>query len=175
MILHTPLEYAKAEGELRAYLENHLGRTDAERLALFTWENSATPAAYMDGLAYLSRGVSTNGTKFVEKLLVLAHKPKEVREAELELTVFGARLVNELVNRILGAVEADRPKLAEECAAEMNHRMREKLNAMWPGTPDYMVNGALLAGCHWHRESGSFEIDQVKLVGCMRQADPMKV
>lgn len=174
MILHSiDAQHSADELEFRKYLIGALGEADAERLVLFSWENSISIAAYMNALAHIVRGVGQYGASFVHHVLEVAWKPKEQREAEIELSEFGYRLVHDLTQRIMSAVNEDRPKLAEECYLEMCHRVREKLREMWPNQPDYVVNGALIAGCHHHKDRGCFEIDQVKLVNAMLAKDPL--
>lgn len=174
MILRTTdRQHASDETEFRKYLISELGTEDAETLASFTWENSATPVAYMTSLAHLVRGVGTHGKGYVSRVLEVARKPKEIREAEMDLAVFAHVVVNDCSRRVACSPEAERGKVAEEVWLELVHRTREKLGRMWPGSPDYIVNGALAVGCIWDKQAGTFGIEPIKLVAAMRQKDPL--
>lgn len=174
MILRTKTaQHAADEAELLKYLIAELGETDAARLARFSWEQSSEPIAYMNAIAHLVRGVGAHGKGFVSKVLEVASKPKEAREAEIDLAVFARAMLIDLTARVASTTPDDRDQLAAECWLELNHRLRERLNGMFPGRPDYIVNGALIAGTEWDRAAGTFGVNVVKLIEGMKQKDPL--
>lgn len=175
MILRTTeTRLSKAEVDLRKFLIAELGETDAESLARFTWETSkCAQAEYVDALAFLTRGIGSHGSSFVHKILEVAAKPRETREAEIDLTIFCKQLVDDLTQRILGAAPDDREMLAAECWKELQHRLRDRLSSMFPGRPDYIINGALISGTDWDKAGATFTIHVHMLVDSMKQKDPL--
>lgn len=169
----TDPQHAKDELEFRQYLHAQLGDTDAQLLVDFVYENAATPVAYVTGLAHLVKGVGASGPGFVGQLIELAKKPKEAREAEMDIAVYVKLVIGDATHRIRCEPAGTREQVADELWREVLHRTREKLNAMWPGTPDYIVNGALLVGMQWDRESGHFNAFPAKIVDAMRRKDPV--
>lgn len=173
MILRTTQpQHAADEKELRDWLQANLGVEDAELLAAWIWENEhrTGPVAYLSGLAQVVQGAATMGRSFVGNLLDMAKKPKEVRDAELELTRFAGALLRKLTDRV--RAHGGDPAAAHEAELELRARVREKVEAMWPGTPDYIINGAMAVGVT--HKNGAFGVEVAHLVKGMLQEDVLK-
>ncbi len=175
MILRTiHPQHTQDEKELRLWLQQNLGVEDAELLAGFVWEiEHRSPNAaeeYLSGLAQIVIGVVRVGPVFVGSLLTQARRPKDVRQAEHELMVFASEILPPLVARIKkhdGASEA-----IKHAADELITRARERIEKMWPGKPDYIVNSAVACGVV-HKD-GAFSIDAAAIAKCMLQEDVLK-
>ena len=170
----TKNQQREDEKEFREWLTKELGQTDQETLSSFTWELSPTPHGYMNSLAILIRGIAAHGRSHVDQILEIAKFPKEHRLAEIDLTSFSKSILEKLTERVLAANQKDREKVAQDCWLELRSLVKERIEKMWPSAPDYVVNGAVLCGCDWDKQNGSFSINPRKLVEAMTQSDPLK-
>lgn len=174
MILRTTSPQAsKDEADFALYLTGRLGEADSTDLARFVWETAGEDQhRYLVGRAAMCRGVDKDGPAFVANVLQLARKPKEQRQAELELAMFSQQLLGRIVEKLRR--HPDDQAAAHDAWREIGQSLQAQVRKMFPSVPDYQRDGALVRFTRWEKSAGKFHIDAASIVAHCLSPDPMK-
>lgn len=166
----TPHE-ADAERELRAFLINLLGPTDEQRLTQWLWEQHPGPT-YLEILAGLVRECSASGRGrafFDEGIFDLLNKPKERREAEIEIGVWARRELERSITVVRG--HRGDPEVARAEFDRLCHALEEKLWSMFPRLHRATMKGSIVSA--FTHEGGKYQLNIARLVESLMAQDPL--
>jgi hypothetical protein len=158
------------EPTCRQALIDKLGREDAEKLIRFVLETHETQGlSFGDALALIVEQTERLGLPFAHNLLEMAWKPREVREAEIEILGWAKPKIEQAANVVLGH-RAD-PSVAKKQFADLCVELMDKLTRMFPDKHVAAVRGAVLVA--FTHKDGQFSLDVAALVKAIHTPIPL--
>lgn len=172
ILYSTRPEDARVEAELRQWYRDNFGAEDARVLLEWLWDhNGKSGVRFVDALVHIARETQAHGKAFVYNLLDIAKKPKEVREAELEIIAWAKPRLERSAAQIQGHRGEESVKRAEMEA--FIAALQEKLWKMWPGKHRATMKGAVLSSIV--DRDGKVELRVADLVKALNMEDPLAV
>ncbi len=159
------------EPALRQKLIDILGSVDAGTLIRWVREtHAAQEISFGDALALIVEQTEVQGLKFAHNLLEVAYKPRDVREAEMEIFGWAKPRIEKAAAVVLGHrgdQEVAKKEFADLCVGLM-----EKLHHLFPSKHEAVLRGAVvLAFTH---KNGQFSLDTAALVKAVNTPMPME-
>lgn len=155
---------AKDEAELRNWLVKELGEEDQRILAEWVWDVHRDGVRYVDALAVIIRHGGPlpldERKAFFGRLLEVAKRPHDIREAELDLLAW----FNTHSKTAVAAVNQN-GATQSAAQAEMNaliEKLEAKVHKMFPGCHRASVRGAIISS--FTDTGGEFKFDAHRLV-----------
>lgn len=168
----TPSD-AKDEKELREWLIKEIGEEDQRALVEWVWENhQGSGVAYVDALTVIVKEAAARGVKaFLGNLIVMAKKPKEIRQLETEIHFWWGRRMKEAVDKI--HQHKNDPAVARDVFFELQEKLQEKLRSMFPNVHRALMKGAMITA--FTHLDGTLSLNVPGLVKALRVDDPLSV
>ena len=169
MILLGDAATSSEELEVRKQLVGILGEEDERTLSRWVFENHRDGVRYTQALKSIFEGASVYGKQFLENLLDVAKKPKEVAQAEVAVFAW----VKERTVLVVKTVQRskDKEKAAKEELDGFMHDFVGYLHRMFPDKHRATVHGAIIGGMR-HVE-GKFSVDVAGIVKALFNEDPL--
>jgi hypothetical protein len=168
----TDPNQAELEKLFRTHLVDSLGEEDASTLIEWVWSNSTRLGigSFVSGLGDLVMAIERGGRDAIRKLLDVAKRTPEERDAIVQLEAWFMPRGNRTAANIYRDGFADDAKKKKHMS-ELADELMNELHRMWPRAHQATVRGAVLEGLEAAPEGVRLHADQV--VRSMMAPDPL--
>ena len=157
------------EPVFRQRLVDMLGAEDARQLVGWVHETHRSQGiTFADALSIVLNGIDRQGLSFAHNLLEVAWKPRDVREAEMEILDWARPRIERAAATVLG--HRGDAVVAKREFADLAVELMEKLHRLFPDSHEATLRGAVVLALK--HEGGQFTLNVAELVTAARTPVP---